>query len=277
MGKSKIEKLGPDNYVTWAVYLKAYLQSEKLWQYVEHKEAPEGTPAAEARKWPEGQQQAWSQIVMHVEPLHLPALAILNEDPHAAWHYFKSRHSSSNGARQVFLMQQLGQFKMQPDEQVQQYVSRARHLQQQLQQAGQTISSHQMSCHILAGLTADFEVVKNSIQTHVSMTGQQLSSISAIEQQLLMAEAQLGQDMSGFGKEHIAKAHTARGAMQGRGRGRSSGRAVPLGQVAGTDGIVHDGVECYQCHRFGHRARQCPSRQKAAAAYAAGLRFAAAY
>jgi len=162
---------------------------------------------------------------MHVEPLHLPALAILNEDPHAAWHYFKSRHSSSNGARQVFLMQQLGQFKMQPDEQVQQYVSRARHLQQQL----------------------------------------------------LMAEAQLGQDMSGFGKEHIAKAHTTRGAMQGRGRGRSSGRAVPLGQVAGTDGIVHDGVECYQCHRFGHRARQCPSRQKAAAAYAAGLRFAAAY
>eukprot|EP00983_Pelagomonas_calceolata_P002504 84004-Pelagomonas_calceolata.AAC.1 len=136
-----------------------------------------------------------------------------------------------------------------------------------------------MSCHILAGLTADFEVVKNSIQTHVSMTGQQLSSISSIEQQLLMAEAQLGQDTSGFGNEHIAKAHTARGAMQGRGRGRSSGRGrvAPFGQVTGTDGVVHDGVECYQCHRFGHRARQCPNRQKAAAAYAAGLRFAAAY
>eukprot|EP00983_Pelagomonas_calceolata_P025415 798197-Pelagomonas_calceolata.AAC.1 len=32
-----------------------------------------------------------------------------------------------------------------------------------------------------------------------------------------------------MGKEHIASAHTARGAMRGRGRGR--GRATPFGQV----------------------------------------------
>eukprot|EP00967_Tisochrysis_lutea_P136414 scaffold243355_cov14-Tisochrysis_lutea.AAC.1 len=103
---------------------------------------------------------------MHVEPLHLPTLATLNEDPQAAWQYFKSRHSTSSGVRQVLLMQQLGKFRMQPQEMVVQFVSRARHLQQQLQLAGHIISSHQLNCHILAGLTADFEGVKNSIQTH---------------------------------------------------------------------------------------------------------------
>ena len=305
MGGPKIEKLGVDNYLTWSTYFKAFLQSEKLWQYVQHREPPEGTPAAEARKWPEGREQAWSQVIMHVQPLHLPALATMNGDPQAAWAYFKNRHSSSSVARQVQLNQQLSHFKMQPGERIVQYVARARELKQQLASTGQEISAHSLNIYILSGLPSDFEVVKTSIMSTASITGTQLTSISNIEQQLL---AEINMEPHGSSnREHIAAAHAMRGGNRG---GRTAGRAQrvfnPVGQragpstnsnrgrpqmsnrggrggrgsarsgaVPGTDGRLLRDIDCYNCHRYGHYAEQCPSPAKANAAL--GLNMAHAY
>eukprot|EP00967_Tisochrysis_lutea_P055379 scaffold69570_cov36-Tisochrysis_lutea.AAC.1 len=110
-------------------------------------------------------------------------------------------------------------------------------------------------------------------------------------------------------REHIAAAHAVRGGSRGGRAGGRAGRAqqhvfTPAGQragtissrgrpqmsnrggrgrggsarggaVPGTDGRLLRDIDCYNCHRYGHYAEQCPSPPRANAAL--GLNMACAY
>ena len=241
LDKVTMEKLGDDNYATWAVRMKGLLITKQLWTAVGNAADPKS-------------EEAKALIILYVRDQHLQAVDG-SPSAKAAWDALKAAYAAQNNAQRLSLKQELTNLRLDVGEGVSQYVSRASDMRSKMAAAGDEVKEEDLVLQLLAGLPSEYFTFKASF----TMTGAELTiqnvlvNLLQYEQQLRWESKNGGSVPSGSRHAQAAKAFVANqpppnnrrvGEQPGR-RGGGSNKA---------------NLKCHYCGKLGHFARECRKR-----------------
>jgi len=169
----KIEKLSAGNYATWAEDMEALLTLKGLWAAVEA--AQDGVNAAKAK----------ALLMLHVDKSLKPVVKDCT-NAHSAWQRLQEMYAQQSNAARLQLHEELTTLKKREDESISKYVARVRQIKDNLIAAGDNLSSEAVLMRMLAGLPADYGMVRTVI-THA----EQLPTLEEALPKLLVTEKQL--------------------------------------------------------------------------------------
>ena len=144
-----VDKLDVDNYATWAMQMKFYLITKKLWKAIS------GATADERN---EADAMALAYIGLSVRAHHLPVIA-RSETAKEAWETLEKLYKDKSNAKRLQLKRELTQLQMAAGESVIKYVARAENIRDQLQAAGTEVTSDDLVLSVLSGLPREYDTI----------------------------------------------------------------------------------------------------------------------
>lgn len=229
-----------------------------LWGAIEPEEGQPVSKGVDAK--------ARALLMLSVQEVHLPALEEL-KTAKEVWAYLANLHQVSNRSQQLQLRREFTALRMQEKETVTAYVSRARGLAAALTNAGKKVDATELVMQVLAGLP---DTPYGTLCT--VLAEQEDLSLDTVASKLMGVEAK---HQTAIKQEQVIPLAMFAGASRSHGkRGGSAGQqsmrsAKDSQMVAGTDGKVKAAVECYHCHKRGHFADKCPSKEMGHSNYTA--------
>ena len=169
IGKFGFAKLGTDNYATWSTRMQALLWSKELGEALED--------AAHA-----GSTKAKGLLIMCVEDQHLPTIMAADSAAYA-WEALANLYRQHSTARLLQLKRELATLKKRADEDVAEYVARARNVANQIEATGQDVDEDNILHSVLSGLPSKYDMVRT-----IMTTADELPSLSDALAKLLLVE-----------------------------------------------------------------------------------------
>jgi hypothetical protein len=135
-----MEKLGDDNWKTWAQHMECLLVTKQLW-------------AAVGNASHEKSLEAKALIGMFVRDQHLDTV-MESPSAKAAWDELKRQFAAKSHSRRMALTRELTNLRMGDDESPTQYVARAKDIRTKLAAAGYNMEQEHLTNLLLNGLPA---------------------------------------------------------------------------------------------------------------------------
>lgn len=231
----KIAPLDQDNYATWAKQMKFLLVSKGFWSAVR--------PPAGAAVPADVNDKAVALIGLHVADHHLD-MVDNSVSAEACWTSLENLYRARSNARQLQLRQELNSIKKGAGESVSVYVGRARQLWRDLTACGVTMTEHEVTQCLLAGLPSEYDI----LVTVLEIPNQALT-MDTVLPRLLTVEQRSGR-VPGETKALLSKPVLPR-APKSKDRDKSKHSSKPVAKVK-TKG------KCWHCGEPGHHRQDCP-------------------
>ena len=247
LDKFVVERLGDDNYPTWAPKMKWMLVSKDLWAAV-------GDAAHE------GSAKAQALIGLHVRDQHV-RMVMDSANAKAAWDALQALFAAKSSARRLALKRDLNSLQLESGESVSQYVARARDLRDFLAAAGSEVADDELIMSLLAGLPDDYSMLVTALTTRTQELemADVLASLLQFEQQVRRAAE------PGWGQQQLGSQATK---MRRRRSWQTGGvAAAPKGEQMrgsgrGSTGGSRAGLKCHYCGKLGHFKADCHKRKE---------------
>ena len=220
----RIEKLGIDNYETWACKMKFLLITKKLWSAIEPAASDTAETRSSSRDGSDKSQEALGLIGLNVED-YLTRDVAEADTAAALWEKFKQSFQAKNTSRLLVLRQQLTNFRKGPKEAVVVYIARAKDLMQNLKGAGSSVTEAEVVLSVLVGLPSPYAMAVEVLQMSDDISFQKTLP------KLLQVEQRVGQQEEGISVPVYAAVH-------------------------------RNGKKCHYCGKVGHLQAHCFQKQK---------------
>ena len=243
-----IERLvGRDNYRSWAISMRAYLEVEDLWDTIE---APlDGQLSTDAKKL----QKARGRLVLAVEPDVHAYIGTSQTLKDICSELAKTFHDKGLNSK-VNLLMEVSRTKLENCKSMEEYVSRIISASKKLAAIGTVLNQDLLGALLLTGLPASYR----PMITALSNSGKDITA-DYVKSKLLEEPE----------NDHSATNFEARGfhvqaprrASQFQRCGRSY-RGRHLSTHSSRQSHSSATVRCYNCNQFGHYANKCPAPNK---------------
>lgn len=233
-----VDKLDVDNYATWAMQMKFYLITKKLWKAIS------GATADERN---EADAMALAYIGLSVRAHHLPVIA-RSETAKEAWETLEKLYKDKSNAKRLQLKRELTQLQMAAGESVIKYVARAENIRDQLQAAGTEVTSDDLVLSVLSGLPREYDTI-----VRIITSSKDKLDLAVVTPQLLQEE-QRATDSEGIDKAFAARQAGRKPYNRHAGYGHQQ-------KVRDTAKKQFPG-KCFYCGKQGHKASECKSKQR---------------
>jgi hypothetical protein len=244
---SGFEKLNDGNWGTWKKLMKAYLVKKNLWDVVDGSEVapvPNNLNAKAIRAFAKKQSEALAEIILHVE---VPQLSFIqDDDPGEAWEALAAIHQARGMATRLTLRRRFWRLQK-PEGPMQNFISEARRLAQQLADIGVSIYDEDIILVLTGGLPDSYEHFVISLDATPSA---QLTLDYVITRLLNEETRQIGTTAEKRSDEAFAAAAQT----------YPNKRRRDLSQIT-----------CFNCGKKGHFQSNCqePKKESATAAFTA--------
>ena len=223
-----IEPLDVDNYSTWEFKMKNLLITRDLWAAVEGKGKVDSAEDA----------KALAQINLSVKEHHFATLRAC-KSAKEAWDTLAAIYKSKSEARKMALQQELLHLAKSTNEDVTQYVNRARRIRDELLAAGEDDKAINIVAPLLNGLPDDFTPLRLAL-----LAGDAKLTVDDLQTRLINAEQVLN-------KSPRLAENTAYSVQ-------SAGNHVKPGAgSAAKSGNKRKDVICHFCKKRGHVIAEC--------------------
>lgn len=238
-----LDKLtGRENYRSWAVAIRAYLESEDLWDTVE---APAGEDiSTDVKKLA----RARGRMVLAVAPGLFPYLENA-QTPKQVWDELSKTYDDKGLARKVNLLQEATTTKFENCRSMEDYVTRIISATKKLTAIGMALPEDLVGALLLAGLPAEYKPMIMAL----SNSGTEISG-DLIKNKLLEESQNVVNNFESESGGLHAQAQTAQFGYTTR-RGRAGSQKTRGASRRST------GARCYNCNKFGHYANKCTAKK----------------
>lgn len=244
-----IDKLsGRLNYRTWSMAMRAYLQSEELWDTI--KAPAEGQLSEDPKKI----DKARGKIILAVEPDIYPYLEDA-ESAKDAWEILAKTFDDPGASSKVNLLVEISTTRYENCKSMEDYVARMIGTSKKLNTIGTQIPTDLIGALMLAGLPPSFKPMVMALTN----SGQNLTADFIKTKLLEEAQSQNSSNGHPFENQNVglhAQAHSAQFSSQGysnRGRNATHGR---------NGSRANSKIRCYNCNRFGHISKKCKAPKR---------------
>ena len=221
--QNSFPKLNACNYASWRTYCKALLVTKGEWAAVND---PDGLTDKQKKEDVDG--KALSTIILNVDP---EAARLVGNAGTAqeAWELLKERYEKTCAAQAVQLRRCLVTMRKDVKDTLAQYFEKAQRIKCELDAAGRPVDGVEFKSCLLAGLTADYDSVVDSISEWVDSDEKSVVDL-------------------------LTRLQVTEGRLRQRGRlGGVLGEAL-VGQQQSRQFNGH----CWRCGAIGHRKFECP-------------------
>lgn len=158
-----IEKLkGRENYATWKIIVRAYLESESLWGAVDGT-----TTETDAAKKLSAEKVAKSRLILLVEPVNISHIQSATSAKDV-WERLEKAFDDNGLSRRVGLLRSLISTKLDESNSMEQYVDKIVSTAHKLKNAKFDISDEWVGTLLLAGLTEHYRPMIMAIESSAS-------------------------------------------------------------------------------------------------------------
>lgn len=217
---SSIEKLkGRENYETWKFAVRAFLEMESLWGYVDNT----ATETNEEKK-KKGDTMAKAKLILLVEPInyaHIQNATSAKE----VWDSLKNAFDDSGLLRRVGLLRTLITTSLESSSSIEEYVNKIITTAHKLKGAGMTLDDEWIATLLLAGLSNEYKPMIMAIES----SGVKISS-DQIKTKLLQ---EVNSNVQNSGSSAALYSKNFRPQSQSQ-------------------------VKCFKCKKVGHYQNKCP-------------------
>lgn len=213
--KFSVERLSDDNYYTWAPRFEGMLIMYGL-----------ETTITNARAVAADSAKAKALMAIYVEDQFVGVVKN-SETAKEAWDTLAGMFATRSNARRLQLKTEISTLRMEGNETVSAYATRASKLRDQLLAAGQPLNEDELVLCMLNGLPAEYDMVKT-----VLTTGKRSYRVADVLPDLLMTESRLGKN----------KPAMVEGANAFRAKAKKT--------------------VCWTCGKEGHIQRHCPKKKQ---------------
>lgn len=219
MTKYGFAKLGVDNYNTWRARMRACLQSKGMGDALDDAEHVESVKAK-------------GLLVMCVEDQHLPTIEAA-ETAAEAWEALELLYRQHSTARLIALKRELATLRKRQDENITEFVSRARSIANMIQAAGTEMDEDSILHSVLSGLPPKYDTIVT-----IMTTTDELPSLAEAQAKLLLVEGAHNGENGNGEKAYVSAPNTHNGYGNRRPK------------------------VCWECGETGHIQRFCPKKQQ---------------
>lgn len=241
----QIEKLGDDNYDVWSILMRSVLITADLWkvvcgQYVKPEDGSE-----DSERWNMLDQKALASLFLNLKAtqlMHIKACTTAAD----AWKKLCDVHLPGGPIRKVQLYQKLSRLRMLEGDNVVQYVNKFAETVNKLAEMDITINDELKSIMLLSSLPNSWENFVVAIETRDT-----LPTFETVKVKLLEEGARKQERDDREGSVQAVYVHTKL-----HGTAKQKQREENNLEKHSFKG------KCYICEKFGHRARECPNKER---------------
>lgn len=262
-GSISIEKLNKENYDTWKLHMEAILIKNDLWEYVDGT-CNKPQAAAEIPTWEKKDNKARADIILAVsssELCHIKRCKTSRE----VWKTLEEVYRSKGPARKAILLKQLLFNKMSDDGSMQEHLNNFFNCVDKLKEIEIQVADDILSILLLYSIPSAYENFRCAIESRDSLptpevlkvklleeaTSRQNSIVSQSEQEAL--QIQHGNNKwNGKKNQRIMESQKHGPGKPDKNKGKwnkINDKEIKLNKSKG--------IECFYCHKLGHRAAQC--------------------
>jgi hypothetical protein len=236
---------GAQNYPTWKERMTMILEVNDVSEHVSDK-ATTPTGAAELVIWKKGEAKAKSLILDGIKDHVVPHLSGKAEAKDM-WKALSDLYQNKNENRVMALRKQLRGTKMAKGEGVIPYLTRITQIRDELAAVGEKTEDPELVRIALDGFTKSWDVFVRGVVAREKLPDWQRLWDDFVQEEIRIGQA--GPSSSTHTEEEEGLALT----------GKAKGKKKRKG---GKKNIDFSKVKCFQCHKMGHFASQCPERKK---------------
>lgn len=253
MSKYGFAKLGTDNYATWRTRMRGFLLSKDLAGAIEDVEHADS-------------EKAKGFLIMCVEDQHLPTIEAA-ETAAEAWAALQQLYQQHSTARLIRLKRELATLRKRADENITEYVSRARTLANHIAAAGAEVDDDSLLHSVLSGLPSKYDTIRT-----IMTTADDLPTLAEAQAKLLLVEGDKSDRDRGNGEaayfsgagsgnrgprppQHGSRAYVPPHRRDAPAHASSS----PSGSRGGHPKRKETRT-CHYCHKKGHLKWECRQR-----------------
>ncbi|KAJ4817458.1 polyprotein [Rhynchospora pubera] len=264
--QSSVPLFKGENFEFWSIKMATLFKSQGLWDLVD-----KGTTATDA----ETQKKDAKALFFLQQAVHESIFSKIAAATSAnqAWTTLKTAYQGSAKVVAVKLQGLRRDFEtlfMKQGETIQDFLSRASSIVNQIQACGEEVTNSTLVAKVLRSLTPKFDHVVAAIEESKDLStytfDELMGSLQVHEARLKRTEER--DDTRAFYTKYEASGERSYNT-RGRGRGRTSqrgrggrGRGRSAENKQQTDGQPRKDVECFYCHKPGHMQAECYKKQR---------------
>jgi len=156
-----------DDYKVWAAYQRAQLKKEKLWKAVVTDHPASGSDEKKAdpvvEEWDAMNEAVLATIQMSVKPVHLNTVTSV-DTAKEVWDALKVMIEARDNAQLLRLMDELTSLKKDDDENIIEFASRAKMMQDELAMLGNPVDDNTLALRVLSGLPSEYGMLRTVLE-----------------------------------------------------------------------------------------------------------------
>lgn len=254
----RIEALNKVNYDTWKLQVEAVLIKNDLWGYVNGSLAKPAVVAGNAESskaaenWEIGDSKARSDLILCICPSELKQIKSCKTSQEI-WQKLESVYQSKGPARKANLLKKLTLSKMKSGENVREHLDQFFDVVDKLEEMDVSINLELLSVMILYSLPDDFENFRCAIESRDEFPTPDVLRIKIVEE----SDARKNKDESVqdvlFAKNNNYYKKTKNNIYKSGGKDKKGAENFSREYFK---------FKCHKCHKIGHKAADCRSKNK---------------
>lgn len=178
---NKIEPLTDDNYYVWALKVGAILRNRKLYKDVIENEEPAPNAGSNRETWEAKNNEAFGIIILTLSSEQAGQF-IGETNAKNVWKQLETRYAGNIEDRKIDIGLELKNIKMEANETVKAYITRARNISSRSASLGKIISMREIVYHVVRGISVRLEKVGSVLRAQKGLTLEEVEQILTEEE-----------------------------------------------------------------------------------------------